>query len=609
MSSRRTLKTKSRQRGARRAWLPPTVFVVLLAASAAAAAPCTLGRLAELPVTMAGMRPLVHAAINGQDALFLADSGAFYSVLSAAAADEFKLTLHPAPFGFDVRGIGGDSRAWTTEVQTFTIFGLQVPHVGFFVLPNDIGQGAAGVLGQNIFRIGDVEYDLANGVIRLMRPHDCKNASLAYWAAGTAKPVSEIDIDFATPSEPHTKGIAYVNGTRMRVTFDTGASTSYLTLDAARRAGVTPQTPGVESGGTWGGIGPHSRRTWIAPFASFRIGDEEVRNTRLRIGEGDLLGGDMLLGADFFLSHHVYVASSQHKLYFTYNGGPVFNLTAVPPPAPAAAAGGAPGPPAEAPTDNLDAAALARRGAASTSRHDYEHALADLTRAIAQAPTEPSYLYERGEAYLGNKQPDLALADFDQAIKLKPDDVPTLVARAELRASRREPAAVVTADLDAADHAAPRQSDVRIRLGDLYEYEENLPDAIGQYSTWIEAHERDEFSMPRVLNSRCWARALMGQELDRALADCNKALHLKPDTAAFLDSRGLVYLRQGNYERAITDYDASLKLRANAPWVLYCRGIAKQRKGPPGAGKTDMDTALAQQPGLAARAAKYGINP
>ena len=38
----------------------------------------------------------------------------------------------------------------------------------------------------------------------------------------------------------------------------------------------------------------------------------------------------MLIGADFFLSHHVYVANSQRKLYFTYNGGPVFNLTTTP---------------------------------------------------------------------------------------------------------------------------------------------------------------------------------------------------------------------------------------------------------------------------------------
>jgi len=604
---------RSRHRGDPRAWFLPAA---LLAACASSAAPapgtCVVERWASLPVTMAGTRPLVHAAINGTDALFLADSGMFYSSLTTAAAGEFKLSLHPAPFGYEVRGVGGASRPYLTEVKTFTIFGVPVPHVQFLVLPNDLGNGEAGILGQNVFRISDVEYDLANGVIRMVRPRDCKNAVLAYWAKGTDKPVSEVDIAFGTPMEPHTKGVAYVNGVRIHVIFDTGASTSYLTLAAAKRAGVTPESPGVVDGGTGSGIGPNSRRSWIAPFASFKVGDEEVRNTRLRIGEGNLLGDDMLVGADFFLSHRIYVSNSQHKLYFTYNGGPVFNLTATPP---AAASDAAAAPAAETPAagaaqpDNLDAAALARRGAASAGRHDYEHSLADLTRAIAMAPSEPSYYYERGRAYLGNRQPDLALADFDQAIKLRPDDVPTLLARAELRATRHEPPQALTADLQAADHAAPRGSEARVHLGNLYQYAGDLPAAIAQYSAWIDMHEREDVAMPRVLNSRCWARAQWGQELDRALDDCNKALRLRPNDAAFLDSRGLVYLRQGNYDRAIADYDASLKVRPNAPWVLYCRGIARQRKGPAGAGRADIDAALAQQPALAARAAKFGLTP
>ena len=124
---------------------------------------------------------------------------------------------------------------------------------------------------------------------------------------------------------------------------------------AARRAGETPDSPGVTAGGMSAGIGRHTVRTWIAPFASFKIGDEEIHNTHLRIGDPELRGADMLIGADFFLSHHILAASSQRKLYFTYNGGPVFNLTTVPMPAPApasadtSAAGGAgPGAPAAA---------------------------------------------------------------------------------------------------------------------------------------------------------------------------------------------------------------------------------------------------------------------
>jgi hypothetical protein len=35
---------------------------------------------------------------------------------------------------------------------------------------------------------------------------------------------------------------------------------------------------------------------------------------------------DLLLGADFFLSHRVYIASNPRGVYFTYSGGPLFNL-------------------------------------------------------------------------------------------------------------------------------------------------------------------------------------------------------------------------------------------------------------------------------------------
>src|SRR5882762_734060 len=182
---------RSRHRGDPRARLLPAALLAACASQAAAAAgSCVVERWASLPVTMAGTRPLVHAAINGTDALFLADSGMFYSSLTTAAASEFKLILHPAPFGYEVRGIGGGSRSYLTEVKTFTIFGLPVPHVQFLVLPNDLGNGEAGILGQNVFRISDVEYDLANGVIRMVRPRDCKNAVLAYWAKGMDKPVS-----------------------------------------------------------------------------------------------------------------------------------------------------------------------------------------------------------------------------------------------------------------------------------------------------------------------------------------------------------------------------------------------------------------------------------
>ena len=94
-----------------------------------------------------------------------------------------------------------------------------------------------------------------------------------------------VNIELATALEPYTRGIAYLNGTKIRVLFDTGTAVSVLTLEAAKRAGITPANPGVVAGGVQAGLGHGTYNTWIAPFTSFKIGDEEFQDARLRFGD------------------------------------------------------------------------------------------------------------------------------------------------------------------------------------------------------------------------------------------------------------------------------------------------------------------------------------
>jgi tetratricopeptide (TPR) repeat protein len=598
------------------------------AAHAAQAAKCQLGRLPDIPVTMNELRPLVHAQINGSDALFIADSGAFFSSVQPEAVAALHLRVDPSIQGLFVEGVGGREHAQVARAKTFTLMNKTWENVDFVVVGSSFGGGAVGLLGQNVFRMADVEYDLANGVIRLVQPRDCsKNTPLAYWVADTHQPYSVIDIDSATLAYPHTKSVAYLNGARIYVMFDTGAGSSMLTLAAAKRAGVTPANDGVTAGGSSWGIGHRVSNTWIATFDSFKIGDEQILHARLRFGDISLTGADMLIGPDFFLSHRIYVASSQRKLYFTYNGGAVFDLRHAPSPETpdggTRAASGIAGDDAGAPAateparadmngrldEPADAAGFARRGAAFAARHDYQAAIRDLTRACELAPREPGFFHERGMAYWHDQQADLALADFDQAIKLEPNDVDALMSRATLRARRHDPPEAISADLDAVDRVAPKEAAVRLALGGLYMDSRNYPAAIVQYGRWIDTHDGDFIRMPQVRNARCWARALAGLELDQALDDCNAAVRANPKTASFHDSRGLVYLRQGRYDKAIADYDAALAINPKIAWSLYGRGIAKQRLGQGAAGHADLAAATALAPKIAAEAASHGIAP
>ena len=584
-----------------------SVATLVLIASLSSAAPafaagkCSIGKIAEVPITMSGLRPMIPAEIDGHKTTFVLDSGAFYSTISPGTAAEFGLKTKAPPPQLHLVGVGGEASTSVATVH-LDLAGIVIPRIEFIVGGSEVG--GAGLLGQNILSRADVEYDLAGGMLRFFKPSDCGKEALAYWATS----YSMMPIESVTDARYHTTGTATLNGVKIRVAFDTGAYTSLLSRAAAARLGVRPGDAGVVAAGQGRGLGKRTVPNWIGQFDSLKLGDEEIKKIRLRFGDMELGEIDMLLGADFFLSHRVYVANSQHRVYFTYNGGPVFNLgmhdshAAAPPPT--AAASSQTGDTRGEPTD---AEGFGRRGAARTSLRDYDGAIADLTRAMALAPDDARFPYRRAQAHLARHEPALARADLDLAVKLAPDDVDARIMRAGSHMGMHEPD-VVAADLDAASKAAAPSADQRLVLASLYQHVDRFAAAIAQYDQWLAAHPQDS-RKAAALNGRCWTRALWGQELDRALADCNAALKLRPGDPYSLDSRGLVQLRRGDNDRAVADYDAVLKQQPRNGWSLYGRGLARQRKGLKAEGDADIAAAVAIDKDLPARFKVLGVAP
>ena len=592
------------------------VATALLGASPTSAA-CVLKKLAELPVTMDDLRPTVPAKIEGRTVRMLADTGAFFSMISPSEAAAMKLPLHPAPFGLFVSGVGGAMNTSVTTVKDFALDTIPIHHVDFIVGGSETGPGIDGVIGRNLLTGVDTEYDLANGVIRLMRPAGCLGRSLAYWpSASPASTVSMVIDDTINDNHPEIVVFVTINGETLRATLDTGASNTVVWKSAAARAGIPVTELNTADSGLGGGVGRRLVRETVAPVRSFKIGDEEIKNTRISVADTSVEGSDMLLGADFFLAHRVYISTSQHKVYFTYSGGPVFNLIAKPldslvanGQATTAAATDTPKPEPAKPgaLEPTDAAGFSRRGEAFAGRRDYPRAMADLDRAVAMAPENADYVYQRATIRLANGQVFLAMADIEQTLKLRPGDPDALVTRAELRFMGHDRAAGLT-DLDTVAMLVPTAADVRLRLAGLYDRADKFADAIAQYNLWIPAHP-DDNRRAQALNGRCWARGILGQDLDKALADCDAAHRTIPRNASFLDSRGLVRLRLGQFDKAIADYDASLAIQPKSAWSLYGRGLAKLGAGDPVGGKADLAAAVAINSKITDQAAKYGLKP
>ena len=561
--------------------------------------------------------PVISAKINAEDVRLILDSGAFWSVVSRAAAEQFKLKTRPVPYGLTLRGFGGSTITPSlATAKTFNLAGISISNVDFLVGGNEVGSGSIGVLGQNFLEKWDVEYDLSKGMVRLLKDEDCGNAVLAYWLKPD-EPYSVMSTSMTTPTEPHTEGSAYINGIKIHVLFDTGSPTSVLSLRAAARAGIKLDGPGVvDLGYTWG-IGRGMVKSYSAPFASFKFGEggEEIQNTRLRFADIDLGAVDMLIGSDFFLSHHILVANSQRKLYFTYNGGPVFNLSAASS-RPAASDGIATtdtqqknSESSPAGNEPADAAAFARRGNASAGRRDFDHAIADLTRATDIDPTNPEYFYQRGGVYLLKEDAAAALADFNRVLDVRPNHVLALMSRAELRIADGDfPGAI--ADLDTVDRVVAQSDNVRLEMAFAYSAADSLLPAIAQFGFWIQSHEED-VQLAYALNGRCWDRTILGRDLTDALADCNRAVRLskKGANAGILDSRGFVQLRLGNYAKAIADFDDSLKASPKSASGLYGRGVAKIRNMKTAEGEADIAAAIKIAPNIEEQFKKRGIAP
>ncbi len=302
------------------------VALSLLAVPALAAG-CMLHKLVELPVSVVGSRALTPAKINGVDVVFVVDTGAATSMLSLPVAERMKISMEPAPY-LRIEGVGGATNTYIATADKVYFAGRDIPDVRFLVFENRLEAGAAGVLGENVMATVDAEFDLQGKVIRLIRAEGCGGAALAYWAPD--KGFGSMDITGLGQDQPEIIGTVEVNGVRLRALFDTGAAASVMSTDAAARLGLLPGGPGVALVGHSQGIGSRRIQTYVAPIASFKIGGEEIKNTRLKFANLDLPRVDMLMGLDFFTSHHVYVAASQRKLYFTYVSGPVFNLDSTP---------------------------------------------------------------------------------------------------------------------------------------------------------------------------------------------------------------------------------------------------------------------------------------
>jgi len=77
----------------------------------------------------------------------------------------------------------------------------------------------------------------------------------------------------------------------------------------------------------------------------------------------------------------------------------------------------------------------------------------------------------------------------------------------------------------------------------------------------------------------------------KAIAEFNRAIHLKPDYVEAYHARGFAYLIAGNHARAIEDYDEAVRLKTKIALSYMLRGMAYEHLGKKARADEDMDKA------------------
>ncbi len=273
----------------------------------------------------------VPVEIAGVPKLMLLDSGADFSTISSAAADELHLEVNQTNFRlYDVTGAKAD-RFVSAPMKIGT---LQGPKLSLMLSPaslNNFGDPrVVGLLGADILRNFDVSIDFGAHTITLLSQNHC-DGRVVYWPE---RPLAVVPFRLEKGYEIFLS--VTLDGKDFTAQLDTGASTS--TLEKGKAVGSFDLALGSADTPVSGNLnGREGLTTWKHRFKSLSLAGIEVADPEIRIipdkisekvntwSTGTLLERrqysvevpPMLLGMDVLRHLHVYIAYKEKKLYIT----------------------------------------------------------------------------------------------------------------------------------------------------------------------------------------------------------------------------------------------------------------------------------------------------
>jgi predicted aspartyl protease len=305
--------------------------LALWSALPALADDCGSGVVAELKLeTVDSGSPVVIVTVNGSARRFLVEPGALWTAMSTPVAA--KLGLKPLPLGPVGRSdlySGGEEASQFAVAERLEFGGLAAQHAKVLLLPEKVvGPDLDGVLGSDLLANYDLDFDVAQHVLRLVSQRHC-TGRVALWTQ------EYVAVPFSVSTSRHLVVPMTLDGKRVSVAIDTARIKTAMSESSADRLfGLTAKSPDVDVPAdaqaakalrfrmqfeslSLSGLTIRHPTVYVWADASERAlagGDADKGRTEPASGI-ELEHQDLAVGTDVLRHLHLYIAFAEKTLY------------------------------------------------------------------------------------------------------------------------------------------------------------------------------------------------------------------------------------------------------------------------------------------------------
>ena len=289
-------------------------ILALTGFSAHAADDCRLHLAASLPMMIDSTgRITIPMSISDHTVRMLVDTGGFASFLTADAAQKAGLVIRRNyDTRFRITFYGGATVRDFAKAQNVALAQMKADSMPFGIMPEPMPIDEDGILGQDILRAYDLDFDFAGGKLNFYSPDHCEGR-VVYW---TDSPVAVIP--FRRDNGNHIVVDTQLDGRDLTAMFDTGASRSEADWGTvSSKLGLVETSPGVKK---LSSDGPRARYSYpfkVLIFGGITVNNPDIGLATSSVSQMPAEQPALLVGINVMRQFHLYIANGENKLYVT----------------------------------------------------------------------------------------------------------------------------------------------------------------------------------------------------------------------------------------------------------------------------------------------------